>query len=237
MTRAQAIDDAYLLATGKYPAPTTGSKRNRLTALAKKFYRDWQTEPGEEWDILSSDVSAGTVTATDTFELDEEINYISKKLDTLVRIEVSPTNTTYYRVVPASDLSKYAGQNVVAQMSTTEIKFATAFPANSPLLGGTIKVPAILKLEDLDSDSSEVLIINPAWLPARMAAQYVMTDNQLSDLYPDLLDQANELMRGMKQANDPASPTTSTGIDYFGSLGNVGSGASLGGGSRTDTIW
>jgi hypothetical protein len=42
-------------------------------------------------------------------------------------------------------------------------------------------------------------------------------------MYADLLDQANELMKGMMDANEPGNGTTSTGIDYFGTLGNVGS--------------
>jgi hypothetical protein len=60
MIRSEAITEAYMLATGKSVGVTAipTAKRNLLTALAVKFYRDWQTEPGTEWDSLYDVIGA-----------------------------------------------------------------------------------------------------------------------------------------------------------------------------------
>jgi hypothetical protein len=82
-------------------------------------------------------------------------------------------------------------------------------------------VPAILKLDDITDDDSEILIDSPAWLPARMAAQYALSYKSLRDKYPDLLDQANEFYDRYESRNTSGNDSTSTGVDYFASMGNV----------------
>jgi hypothetical protein len=89
------------------------------------------------------------------------------------------------------------------------------------VFGGTIEVPAIIKLDDINSDTSEILIDNPQWLPARLAAQYVFNDRQLNYLYDDLLADANDMMQGMIDQNGTLSDSYNTGIDYFSSMGSV----------------
>lgn len=226
MNRLECITEAYVICTGKSTLPT-GTKRDKLNNLAKKLYRDWQTEPGMEWESLYSVVGAGTVTATDTFALDTEINFIStsqQRQDNLVRIRygTSPNYSyAYYKSVPYGQLHRHRDTNAVSKVTDNSIKFSKAFTSTSEVFGGTIQVPAIIKLDDLTADTSEILIDNPAWLPARLAAQYVLTDTQLNYLYQDLLDQANELMLGMKIANGTGNESYSSGVDYFASMGNV----------------
>jgi hypothetical protein len=53
-TKLDAMTMGYTLATGKTTIPASGTaKRSLLDSLAVKFYRDWQTETGVEWESLS----------------------------------------------------------------------------------------------------------------------------------------------------------------------------------------
>jgi len=209
------MEEAYLLATGKVTLPAEGTtKYERLKALAKKFYRDWQTEPGEDWNSLYEVVGAGTVTATDTFDLDTDIHKVSKRDGDYVRIVTTDDQKINFILVPATTLYKYRNGNAVAHVGTT-LKFSRTFTSTDQEFGGTIEVPAFIKLDDLESESDDVLIDNTAWLPIKMASQYILSDAQLSYQYPDLVEQANELMRGMKLANGTQYDTYSTGEDFF----------------------
>lgn len=215
MTLLEAITEAYLLATGKSTLPTEGSaKYNRLINLAKKFYRDWQTEKGVDWNSLYEVVGAGTVTATDTFDLDTDILKVSKRRGDFIRILTTTDNRINFKLVPATELYRYQYSNAVAHIGTT-LKFSRTFASTDQEFGGTIEVPAFIKLDDLSSTTDDVLIDNPAWLPAIVAAQYVLSDAQLSYQYPDLVNQAIELMDGMKLANGTQDDTYNTGEDFF----------------------
>lgn len=220
-TRLDAITTAYQLVTGKSTLPPTGTaKRALLDSLANKFYRDWQTEPGVEWQSLLRQVSAGTATAgQDTYELASAVHFLSKDEHNQVRIK-----DTYYKVVTAAQLPKYKDHNAVALYTaagTQSLQFSQPIAEGSALIGETIKVPAIIKLADLTDDSSEVLIDQPEWLGERIAAQYAFSFRSTREMYDDLLALANDRMESMKQANETGSDSTSTGIDYFALTGNV----------------
>ncbi len=219
MNRLEALQEAYTLATGKSTLPT-GTKLDKLVTLTRKAYRDWQTEPDTEWQSLYTVVSAGSVTATDTFELDTEINFISQEVTDPVRIKKDGQYQTY-AVVRPQQLYGLREERAVAKTADNAIRFSHPFRPDDQFIGGSIEVPAIIKLDDLVRDNDEVLVDNPAWLPAKVAALYVLNDSQLNYLYSDLNDLANELMSGMKERNDSSADSYNTGIDYFGALGNV----------------
>lgn len=222
MNRLDAITTGYMLATSKSTLPAIGtSKRDLLTNLAIKFYQDWQVEPDTEWESLSRDVSAGTATVdNDTFDLADEINFISKDDNNYVTI-----NGQRFQVVKFNQLSKYSTSRAVAHITvdgTHSIKFSTPFVATDTLVGQEILVPCIIKLDDLTSDKSDVLIDQANWLGERIGAQYAYSFKSLRDMYPDLLDMANETMQSMKAANSSGGESYNTEVDYFASMGNVG---------------
>ncbi len=216
MTLLEAITEGYLLATGKSTLPSSGSsKYNRLIALAKKCYRDWQTETGVEWNSLYEVVSAGTVTATDEFELDEEVNKLSQREGDNIRIVTDENQYYDYKYISPSRLYAYRYNKAVALIAEKRLRFSRGFTSSDPEFGSTISVPASIKLDDLVNLTDEILIDNPAWLPVMIAVHYVQSDAQLQYKYPDLLAHANDLMNGMKLANGSPDSTYSTGEDYF----------------------
>lgn len=224
MTRLDVITEAWLLATGKTALPSVGqTKRDQLNALAVKFYRDWQVEPGVEWNSLYQLVGAGTVTATDEFTLDTDINYISKNEGNKVRVLTTAGQYIDYETVLPMQLYQYRGSNAVAHIiedGEHKLRFSKPFTATETAFGGTIQVPAIIKLDDITTDESEILIDQPQWLAERVAAQYAYSYKSLRDMYPDLLDLANERMSSMKAANSSGNESYNTGIDYFALYGN-----------------
>jgi hypothetical protein len=221
VTILEAMTEAYLLATGKSTLPTVGSaKYLRLYNLCKKYHRDWAYETGVDWNSLNTLVEAGTVTATDTFDLDSDTKVIrlSQRERDFVRI-VSDTNTFLYSTKNASELYPGRFTKIVSKVGNT-LRFPSAFTAESQEFGGTIYAPAYVELEEITSVNDDVLIDNPAWLPVRVAAQYVLPDAQLSYQSPDLIAQANDLMIGMKLDNNSGGETYSTGENFF-DVGNA----------------
>lgn len=209
------MTEAYLVATGKPSLPNSGSsKYNRLLSLCKKCYRDWQTEVGTDWNSLYQIVGAGTVSNTDTYDIDTDILRVSQREGDYIRIVTLDGDIINFKLVPASRLYATKHSNTVAKIGQT-LKFNRVFTSDDNEFGGTIEVPAYIKLDDLENLDDDILIDNPAWLPVIVAAHYVTSDAQLSYKYPDIVAQAADLMYGMKVANGTQGDTYSTGENFF----------------------
>lgn len=225
-TRLDVITGGYLLATGKASPPSSGTKRDKLTAICNRLYKNIQVEPGIEWDWLYDVVGAGTVTATDIFDLDTDLNYISKdgshELNT-VRV-LCEDGTTYvdYKTVHPRQLHRHRYENAVALITGAQLQFSRVFDADEQAFGGTIEVPGIIKLDDLTSDNDEIPPEMAQWLEVAIARDYVLTDSQRNYLYDDLSDQADDQLQGMKDRNGTGNDSASTEDDYFAREGNVG---------------
>lgn len=216
MTILEAMSQAYLLATGKSTLPAVGStKYGRLYGLAVKFHKDWCYEPGVDWASLYQIVSAGSVTATDTFELasDNLVIRLSQRERDYVIINTT-SNQFRYTIKNPSNLDASRYDNVVTRVGQS-IKFSKPFVSTDQMFGGAILAPAYVELDDITSVSDDVQIDNSQWLPVVVSAQYVLSDAQLSYQYPDLIEQAKTIMDGMKLNNTSSGDTYSTGENYF----------------------
>lgn len=189
-----AIKRAFLHANRKTTMPV-GAKYDALLAIADSVQKMWAAEPDIEWDSLYSLENIGTVTATDTFDLPDEINYLSKSEDDPIRI-----GTNSFKLVKPNQLYRYKGTDVCAQVGKT-LKFANTFASDSPLLGEDINVPSILAVEDITSGSDEVQVDDPMWLVYMMAAEFDRNDIIKVSQYDNLLALADQSMQRMKQAN------------------------------------
>lgn len=195
-TVSWAIQKAFLHSNRKATAPAVGtSKYDALLGIADSMQKMWASEPSVEWDSLYSLETIGTVSATDTFEFDEEISYISKsELDPIL------VGTTAYKLVKPNQLYRYQDSNVCAQIGHS-LKFAKAFTSDSPLIGQSIKVPAILAVEDITSENDEIQVDDPMWLAYMMAAEFARNDTVKQGQYDNLLALANQCMERMIAAN------------------------------------
>lgn len=200
MTALELVQQVILRATGDlYTGSFGDDDSNKVIALANPKIDAWAKEA--DWNSLyDPGVELGTITATDTFDLDDTIRAISDNPDDYVQIVKTDGNTVNYQTVPAQDLKRYANGNYCARIGTSLV-FNKAFTADSPEFGGTLKVPAYLYPDHLVNSTDEVPVDDPNWLVAAVAADWVQLDNTLAQNRPDFLAEANDLLTGMKKAN------------------------------------
>lgn len=233
MTITEAVADSYLLATGKTTTLTTGAKYTRIIALLDYFQRRWAREPGIDWASLYDPAfSLGTVTATDTFDLDtSSIRSLSKREGDFVRIvwddDVSYTD---YTIVDANKLKDYSFGvdkestigNYCAQIGPTLV-FNHEFTSTDSQYGGEIFVPVYTFTDEINADNTdtdEVQVNDPNWLVTRVAAEYCRNDITRRQRYPELVAEANEIMQRMKDDNSGQIDTVDAPWVPFSGMGS-----------------
>lgn len=208
-TASYIITKAYLAAQRKATPPAAGTtKYNALLGIVDSMQQLWAAEPDVEWNSLYSLVTIGTVSATDTFDLDDTINYISKREGDYVLL-TNGTNTTTVRLVSPNQLYENRYVNACAQIGLT-LKFSKAFLSTDSTFGYSIKVPAILYPDDITVGTNTVQVDDPMWLTYMTAADFVKADTQKSVLYDKLLALADQHMQRMKQNNGGQYESVST---------------------------
>lgn len=213
MNRPEFVSAVYLRATGKPTAPTSGRKYDQIIALGEFFTRQWQDEPGQDWASLYDFRNSGTVSATDTFALTATIRKVSQMDGDKVRILHTDSNETEYTIVPADRLYEYRYDFAVA-VTGTNLMFSSAFTADSPQFGGTIIVPSYGYAEFPTNDTDLIEVDNPDWLVLRTAAEFVRTDITRQNQYPNLINEAQQLMDKMKE-NDGGQVDTIYRPNFF----------------------
>lgn len=219
----RVVSDTYLRATGKASGLTFGStKYVKILGLMNFYMREFANEL--PWKSLRSTFTlAGTVTATDTFPLLATIDMLSQQEGDFVRIyHTGGTVESDYTIVPIERLYndghtlnnggvELANGNGTCAESAGSLVFSTPFLTTSPQFGGTIKVPGQSIPPTLVLATDPIVVDDPMWLSTRCAAEYVRTDITRSQLYPTLIQEANDLMDKMKSSNDSQHETTYTG--------------------------
>lgn len=204
MTLSELIAKAYLTATGDVSTLTsTDDDYKKLLAIANTTLHDWATEPGVDWaSLYDPAIGSGTVSNTDTYDLDDSIRVISQKEGDYVRIIDATDSTKHYdySTVEPSRLKYYTSGNYCARVGST-LKFNKTFTSDDKEYGGTIYVPAYTTPDDLANPNDDVPVDDPNWLVYMTAAEYVRSDIVLQAQYPNLVAKANAAMDGMKEAN------------------------------------
>lgn len=232
MTISDAVSAVYLRSTGKATAPST-SKYNKIIGLLHFFQQQWSRENGVDWNSLyDSNFSLGNVTNTDTYDLDTStIRKLSDREGDTVRIAwADGVGYTEYTIVDADTLKDYYWGNnkesytgfYCAQIGN-QLVFNHTFTSEDSQFGGEILVPIYIYPDDITSDNpntDEVMVNDPNWLVVRSAAEYVRTDIIRQGQYPNLLQEANEIMQRMREDEDSQISKVSTPWSPFSGLGN-----------------
>jgi hypothetical protein len=197
MLVSAAIGRAFLHAQGKATAPASGTpKYNALLAIADSMQKLWASEPDTEWDSLySRENLTAVITVSDSIALDDTIQYLSKREGESILL-----NDTPYTLVKPSQLYRKRESNVCAQIGRS-LKFPTAFAADSPLIGATVEVPAILYTTDITDGTNTIEVDDPMWLVYMMAAEFARNNIIKAQQYDNLLAYAEQSMTKMKQNN------------------------------------
>lgn len=206
MTLSEFILKAYLAATGDVSTlASTADDYKKLLSIANTSIHDWATEPGVDWaSLYDPAVTIGTVSATDTYDLDDSIRVISQKEGDSIRIIDATDATRYYdyETVEPNRLKIYTSGRYCARVGRTLV-FNRVFSETDAEFGGTITVPAYTTPDDLKNPTDTVPVDDPNWLIYITAAEYVRPDIALRDQYPNLVAKANQAMQGMIEANKP----------------------------------
>lgn len=202
MTAAEYVANMLLTATGENSTAVSGDDDwTKALSIGNLLIDQWAKET--DWVSLYSIVPIGTVTATDSFDLDDSIREISSQDGDYIRINhTDGTNYTDYTLVHPNRLKFYATGPYVAQIGD-QLVFNKAFVSTDQQFGGTINVPSYLYADHLVNDTDDVPVDDPNWLVMAGAAEWARTDLTLAQNYPLLLQKANDLMDGMKKANSP----------------------------------
>jgi len=199
------VAQSYLKATGKVSSLTsTDSDWVKLLALGNLYQQTWAKETGVDWrSLYDPAVNCGTVSATDTFDLDSSIYKVSQTEGDTVRVIYASdtTKNSDFSVVRADRLKYYTSGNYCAQVGQT-LKFNRTFKSTDPEFGGTIYVPGYTLPDSLVSSGDDIVVDVPEWLTTICAAEYARTNLVLQNQYPNILAEANELMKKMVENNN-----------------------------------
>jgi hypothetical protein len=197
------VSNAFQQATGKLPTFASGSaKWLRLVASGNFFLQQWARERGVDWfSLYDPTYSLGTVTATDTYDLDDEILKLSQQEGDSVRITHGDAHYTDYTIITADRLKDYPTGYFCAKVGRT-LKFNRPFIATDSQFSGTITAPVYVYPETFEDDNDDIQIDDPNWLVFVTAADFVRNDVTRKDLRADLVAQANEAMQSMKEDNE-----------------------------------
>lgn len=216
MTITEGLTAIYLKAVGKATPPaSSSSKYTRIIGLMDFYQRRFGREKGVDWNSLYiPDLSIGSVTATDAFDLDTStIRKLSDREGDCVRIVwTDGVGYTDYDIVPADSLKDYyygpTKQNYsgfVCARIGNQLVFNHTFTSTDSQYGGDIQVPCYTFSEGITStnpDTDEIQVDDPDWLVLICAAEYCRNDITRRQRYPELLAEANEAMERMKDDND-----------------------------------
>lgn len=195
------ITKAYQAFKGKATAPAnTTDKYALMLSILDSTQDDWRSEPDTEWNSLYQTVATGTITATDTFDLDDETDFISKRAGDYITLTDTSGHSDTVKLVTADQLYTFRDQLAVARIGRT-LKFSKAFTANSPYIGRTLNVPSYIFTDDITKGSDIVQCDDPMYLAYMLAAELARNDTVKAGQYNNLIDKAGERMNKMKQNN------------------------------------
>lgn len=202
VNRDSFVSNTYLLAVGKLPTFAAGDKKyEKIVAIANLKIDEWAREA--DWrSLYDPKYQVGTISATDTYELDDEVEKVTAGFGDYVIVRKDGRDIHFQTVAP--EKLKMYDQGDYCAVVGRNIVFNREFTADDPAFGGAILAPVKLRPEKLTSASSTVPVDDPNWLVKVTAAEWTRNDKVRQDQYPNLITEANALMENMKEANDEA---------------------------------
>lgn len=191
------VQKAFAEAKAKAVMPPTGStKYNLLLTLVDSEQKNWENEPGVQWDSLYLTTTLDdTVSATDTYDLSDDVRELSQKADDFVLVGGQP-----YKIVAPNQLYNKRFDRVVAKVGRT-LKFSSVFASDSNLIGSSIIVPGYGYTDDITVGTDLVQVDDPMFLAYMTAASFARNDIVKLGQYNNILDKATNLMNKMKEQN------------------------------------
>lgn len=205
MIVSEFVPAVWLKSSGEVFDGVSGDEDwNKVLAIANRYIDTWMAEPGVDWESTYALTNIGSVSSTDTYDLDDSIYRVSNDAGDPVRINHSDgQGYTDYNLVAANQMKRYRGGNYCSRIGKS-IKFARPFTATDPQYGGTVEIPGYVKPDYLVKDNDEIAIDDFNWLILTTAAELTRPDLTQAQNYSLLIAEANNAMAGMKAANAPS---------------------------------
>lgn len=197
MTTDELVNAVLLKATGQPEKPQWADEEyQRILGIANFYISAWQNEPNTDWSSLYDPefVIATSLEGVRSYEIDRsEFNKFSSVPGDFITVG----DSNFY-IIPAELLRRYDGEEACI-IANNKIIFARDFYGNE--IGKEIKAPVYLKAQPLTEPISKVPVDNPYWLVTVCAAEYSRSDILLQGQYPNLINEANQLMSKMIENN------------------------------------
>lgn len=204
MTLSELVSAVVLKATGKTSTLAAGdAKWEKIRQIANQYISQWQNTTGVDWASLYERARViGTVSATDAFDLDDDIRQLSHQRGDVVQLVQSDGQVFDYDIVHADKLKTYDESARVCAKIGRQLVFRVPFTASSAAFGASIQVPIYTFADSLTTANDEVPVDIPQWLVLMTAAEYVRNDITKQNQYPNLVAEANALLDRMVDDND-----------------------------------
>lgn len=197
MTTDELVAAVILKATGQPEKPQWSDEEyQRVLGIANFYISAWQNEPNVDWSSLydPSFVIGTSREGVRRYEVDRgEFNKFSG-----VQGDVVTVGESAFTMIPADLIKRYDGTDACAAIGDA-IVFARDLQGSE--VGKQIKAPVYLRAEPLTHQRSRVPVDNPYWLVTVCAAEYSRSDILLQNQYPNLVNEANQLMSKMIENN------------------------------------
>lgn len=202
MTVEELINAIILKATGKANKLQPGTpKWDKVLGIANAYQKTWQHEPSQHWNSLYDRAhTVGTISASDTYELDDEVDFVSTAKGDNIYIDGKNGQRSEYELVAYDDLRNYSTGNYCAIIGK-QLVFNKSFIETDPEYGGKIYAPIFKNVEELENKDDDVQVDNPMWLVFMSAAEYIRNDIVKQNQYGNLIAEANNLMTDMIRRN------------------------------------
>lgn len=210
MNIKDAIIEAHMLATGKRRELEPGSvKYEKLLAIANVSQNQWENEPGVVWNSRKRPLQAGTISkGVSRYALPRSL----KTLDFKESVIVSKGDSIKHFTLVAPHLVN-KGSNLVA-LDGGQLNFGNNI--TDDIIGASITVPAVIKLDPLVKPTDEIKIDDPRWLIFMMAAEYARNNQTKQHQYSNIVAMAQNSMESMLSRN--GNGDTELGVLYEFSL-------------------
>jgi hypothetical protein len=200
MTLTELVTEINFAHKGNNRAPAEGTdKWDRTVSIVNRKLREWARDPKVGWNSLFEERNVGTLSTSQTVELDEDVH----KLSDWVYVRDSDDQERRYTVVQPNRRGQYRESNSVYVSGNPKVlNFIDSISVDDQMIGADIIAPLYFLPEELTAGTDDIYIDSPEWLIYATAAELARNDPAKDDQFSNLVGMANEFYSQMVDNNN-----------------------------------
>jgi hypothetical protein len=168
-------------------------------SIVNRKLREWARDPKVGWNSLFEERNVGTLSTSQTVELDEDVH----KLSDWVYVRDSDDQERRYTVVQPNRRGQYRESNSVYVSGNPKVlNFIDSISVDDQMIGADIIAPLYFLPEELTAGTDDIYIDSPEWLIYATAAELARNDPAKDDQFSNLVGMANEFYSQMVDNNN-----------------------------------